>query len=112
MQIVLRAFPIKGTDQPAYSMSDSALVLTDRGDGVIRALDGTYSAFYDENTFDSPYTKVEGVARGDLFVTIKAGQPVWPEWTSENTAETIDGTKFVLTDGVWYEEDAELLRVS
>ena len=36
-----------------------------------------------------------------MNVTIKQDQPVWPEWTGENEAETQDGRRFVLEDGEW-----------
>ena len=110
LQIILRKFPVKGIDMPVYSFSDCLLVLTDRHDGKISALDDWYKASYDNDTFNSPYTLIKGISGGDLAVTIKKDQPVWPEWTGEDTAETIDGTKFVLIDGVWYGEDEAPLQ--
>ena len=104
LQIVLRPFPVKGMDMPAFSMNDVALILTERRNNTASALDGFYKAYYDENTFDSPYTRVEGIQDGDLSVTIKKGQPIWPERTGSDSAEALDGTIYLLIDGVWYEE--------
>ena len=36
-------------------------------------------------------------------MTIKKDQPVWPEWTGEDTAEDIGGGHFQLVDGQWQE---------
>ena len=79
--------------------------MTDRHDGKISALDDWYRASYDKDTFDSPYTLVEGISSGNLTITIKKDQPVWPEWRGKKKAETIDGIKYVLVDDVWYGED-------
>ena len=104
LRIILRAFPVKGSDMPAYCLNNSVLLLTKRSNGSLSALDGWYQAGYDDNTFESPYILLEGISEGELSVIIRKGQPVWPEWTGVDTAEAIDEAAFVLTDGVWYEE--------
>ncbi|MBQ7372405.1 MAG: hypothetical protein IJW67_11125, partial [Blautia sp.] len=38
---------------------------------------------------------------GDLNVTIRKDQPIWPEWTSEETSSDIGGGEYVLVDGEW-----------
>ena len=108
LQIVLRAFPVKGSDMPAFSLSDCVLILTQLRGQTASALDGAYEAFYDTTTFESPYIIIEGISVGNPVITIKQDQPVWPEWTGSDSAETIDGTKYQLIDGVWSEE-SELL---
>ena len=111
LQIVLRAFPMKD-NTPAYSLSDSALILTDRQNGKISALGGSYEASYDNDTFDSPYTRIEGISGKDPVVTIKQGQEIWPEKTARDTAETIDGTTYLLIDGVWHRADEASVKAA
>ena len=55
--------------------------------------------------FDSDYVRIEGIVDGNLNVTIKQGQPIWPEETGEDTAEDIEGSKYVRVDDVWYSEN-------
>ena len=59
----------------------------------------------DGDTFESDYTRIEGIREGKPEVTIKAGQAIWPEWTGEDTAENIAGNRFVAVDGVWFSAD-------
>ena len=101
MRIILRAFRLAGADMPVYSISDDLFVMNDGTDGEVSLFDGFYTATFDGDTFDSDYTRVEGIEKGELNVTIKQDQPVWPEWTGENEAETQDGRRFVLEDGEW-----------
>ena len=37
-------------------------------------------------------------------VTIKENQPVWPEWTGEDTALTVGGDNFIRVNGQWTSE--------
>ena len=101
MRVQLRAFRLAGADMPVYSISDDLFVMNDGTDGEVSLFDGFYTATFDGDTFDSDYTRVEGIENGELNVTIKQNQPVWPEWTGENEAETQDGRRFVLEDGEW-----------
>ena len=64
--------------------------------------DGFYTNTFDGDTFDSDYIRIEGIVDGDLNVTIKEGQPIWPEWTGEDTATDIAGNEYVRVDGEWY----------
>ena len=44
-----------------------------------------------------------------MNVTVKAGQPIWPGWTGEKTAEDIAGNRYTRVDDVWYNaEEAPL----
>ena len=64
---------------------------------------------FDGDTFDSDYIRIEGIMDGDLNVTVKEGQSIWPEWTGENTAEDIAGNQYTRVDNVWYNaEEAPL----
>ena len=101
MRVQLRAFRLKGADMPVYAICDDLFVMNDGTDGEVSLFDGFYTATFDGDTFDSDYTRVEGIKTGELNVTIKQNQPVWPEWTSEKEAETQDGRRFVLEDGQW-----------
>ena len=101
MRVQLRAFWLTGADMPVYAICDDLFVMNDGTDGEVSLFDGFYTATFDGDTFDSDYTRVEGIEKGELNVTIKQNQPVWPEWTGENEAETQDGRRFVLEEGEW-----------
>ena len=102
----------QGSDMPAYSLYNCALVLSERKNGRATALNGFYTAAYDENTFDSPYVRIEGISDGEMTVTLKKGQPAWPLRTGTDTAETVDGKRFTLTDGEWIEEDSPVPAIA
>ena len=53
------------------------------------------------NFISGHYLKVEGIVDNKLTVTIKKGQPIWPEWTGADTAEDLNGNRYVLVNGVW-----------
>ena len=36
-----------------------------------------------------------------MEVIVKKDQPIWPEWTGEDSAETIDGEQFLRVNGEW-----------
>ena len=101
MRVQLRAFYLEGADMPVYALCDDLFVMNNGTDGEVCLFNGFYTATFDGDTFDSEYTRVEGIESGDVSVTIKQNQPVWPEWTGENEAETLDGRRFVLVDGEW-----------
>ena len=107
LRVVLRGFDLPGADYPAYSLTDHFFAMCDATDGAVSMFDGGYEAVFDGNTYESDYTKIEGIMDGNLNVTIKQGQPIWPEWIDENIAEDLQGNRYVRVDGVWYpEEDA------
>ena len=105
LEIVLRGFNL-GADLPAYSLTGHFFVMLDGSDGFVSMFDGFYEATSDGDTFESDYTRIEGIREGKPEVTIKAGQAIWPEWTGEDTAEDIAGNRFVAVDGVWFSADS------
>ena len=100
LRIVLRGQYLEGADKPVYCLTDHAFILCDGTDGIVDILGG-YQATFDGDTFDSNYTKIEGIRNNNLVVTIKEGQPVWPEWKSEDAAEDIGGTRFQKDGDEW-----------
>ena len=105
MKIVLRGFDIAGADFPVYSLTDHFFALCDGTDGRVNMFDGAYANTFDGDTFESDYVKIEGIVDGDLNVTVKQGQPIWPEWTDEDAATDIAGNHYTRVDGVWYNEE-------
>ena len=105
MHLVLRSFDIEGADLPVYSISGHYFAMCDGTDGQVSMFDNFYYNTFDGDAFDSDYIRIEGIMDGDLNVTVKEGQSLWPEWTGENTAEDIAGNKYVKVDGEWYNED-------
>ena len=102
IRIVLRGFDIGGADLPVYSLTDHFFAMCDGTDGEARMFDGFYNATFDGDTFESDYTKIEGILNNDLTITIKKGQPIWPEWTGDNTAEDIQGNEYIRVNDEWY----------
>ncbi|MBR6219322.1 MAG: hypothetical protein IKQ80_02020 [Clostridia bacterium] len=105
LKIALRAFEIDGVDFPVYSLSDHFFALCDGTNGNVSLFDGFYNNTFDGDVFDSDYIRIEGIVDGKLNVTVKPGQPVWPEWTGSDAAEDIQGRGFVRVDSLWYNED-------
>ncbi len=101
MHIILRASKLAGTTLPVYALSDHLFVMNDGTAGRVSLFDGFYEATFDGDVFESNFTKVEGIRDGDPIVTVKKDQPVWPEWTGEDTAEDIGGQEYVRNDGEW-----------
>ena len=101
LRIVLRGRMLEGADKPVYCLNGHVFILCDVTDGSADVLGG-YHVTFDGDTFESNYTKIEGISSGELTVTIKEGQPVWPEWTGRDSAEDIDGTRFQRENGEWY----------
>ena len=106
IRVVLRAYTMPGIDLPVYSLTDHLFVLCDGTKGIVSLFDDAYHATFDGDVFDSEYTRVEGISTGDLVVTIKKDQPVWPEWIDEGEAQDIGGKKYYLTENQWTEENA------
>ena len=103
LQIGLRTFRIKDSEETAFSLQDQVLILCTEENGMASALNGFYKATFSENTFESAYVQILGLDDGQLIVIVKKGQPVWPELTGEDTAETIDGVCYRMINGIWYE---------
>jgi hypothetical protein len=105
LRIVLRGFSLEGADLPVYSLTDHFFAMCDGTDGKVSMFDGFYNATFDGDTFDSDYTRIEGILKNDLTVTLKKGQVIWPEHTGKDSAEDIQGEGFVRVDGEWYKAD-------
>ncbi len=75
MHVVLRGCYLGG-ELPAYSISDHLFVLSDGTRGHLSLFDDFYTVSFDGDTFDSPYTRIGGIAENDLCVTIKGGQEI------------------------------------
>ena len=105
MQIKLRRFRVKDSADTAFCLYDQVLIFCNEEKGKASALDGFYTAVFDSSGFESAYVRVTYLDDGSLVVIVKKDQPVWGEWTGEDTAETIDGTCYKLIDGSWYEVD-------
>ena len=105
LQIRLRTFHIKNSGEAAFCLYDQVLILSREENGKASALNGFYTATFDNKSFISPYVQISGLSDGNLVVIIVKGQPVWAVWTGEDTAEGPDGTCYKLIDGVWYEVD-------
>jgi hypothetical protein len=54
------------------------VILMDGTDGEVSLFDGFYTAGFDGDVFESDYTRLEGIRDGDLQVTLKKDQPIWP----------------------------------
>jgi len=103
IRIKLRAYSLAGIDLPVYSLTDHLFVMCDGTAGGYRLFDGAYNVTFDGDTFDSDYTRVEGITSGDPVVTIKKNQPVWPEWIDGDEAEDIGGKQYRVIDDEWVE---------
>ena len=103
LKIRLRRFRVKDSAETAFCLNDQVMILCTEENGKASALDGFYTATMNNDSFESKYVLIMGLADGDLVVIVKKNQPVWGEWTGEDTAETIDGTCYTLIDGIWYE---------
>ena len=72
--------------------------------GKVDLFDGLYRATFDGDVFESDYTRIEGISTGDIVLTIKKGQSVWPEWIGDDEAEDLGGKQYRLEDGQWVEQ--------
>ena len=62
----------------------------------------------------SGYLRISGISTGDLHVTVKKDQGIWPEWTDKNSAVDIQNIRytFVEEENQWYAERPTELEVS
>ena len=82
LRIVLRTFLLRvSDDEPitACAIHDHyyTVLEAETGEGQTFRLGGAYMAAFDGDTFESDYTRIEGILDGDIEITVKAGQPVW-----------------------------------
>ena len=104
LRVVLRGFTLEGADLPVYSMTDHFFAMCDGTKGGVSMFDGSYTNTFDGDTFESDYIRIKGIVDGELNVTVKEGQAIWPEWTGENTAEDIAGNGYVRVENEWHPE--------
>ena len=104
LRVVLRAFKLDETRLPVYCLNGIANVLVDGTHGGVSLFDGEYWNTFDGSTFESEYMKIERNDQGGMDVTLRQGQPVWPEWTDTDSAETIGGDRFIRVNGTWGQE--------
>ncbi len=81
IRIILRAYTLEGVGLPVYSLTDHLFLMCDGTKGTISLFDGSYRTAFDGDTFESNYIRIEGIAAGDLVMTILKGQDVWQEVT-------------------------------
>ena len=105
VRIVLRGLRIGGADLPVYSLADNYFAMNDGTDGEVSMFDGFYTATFDGDVFESGYTRIEGIRDNKLRITLRKGQPIWPEWTGEMTAEDRNGYHYQLVDEAWEKEE-------
>ncbi len=101
LRIVLRAFNVNGAALNAYSLNDHFYVLLDGSKGGASLAD-LYRNTFDGDTFESDYIRVEGIASGDVSVTMKKDQPIWPEFTGRDDAEDLNGANYTRVGEAWY----------
>jgi len=56
-----------------------------------------------DGRFESAYVLIGRTKDGELYVIVKKGQPVWGERTGEYSAVVLDGSSYLMSNGVWYE---------
>jgi hypothetical protein len=69
MHVVLRGVRVSGSSLPAYSIRGRYLIMAECRNGFVNVLDGLYTASYDGNTFESPYTRITGIAKDKIRMT-------------------------------------------
>ena len=104
LTITLREFAIDGVELPVFSISDHLFVMNNGTTGAVELFDGFYKASFNGNTFDSDYTRIDGIATGDLQVTLKKDQEIWPENVSDSEAVTVSGDQFLKVGDEWVEQ--------
>ena len=101
LRVVLRAYHLDGVALPVYCLDGSFLLLLDGTQGGVSLFNGTYQNTFDGTVFESDYVRIEPDGNGGVNVTVKKDQPIWPEWTGDDSAENIGGDRFIRVDGVW-----------
>ena len=112
LRVVLRPIAIEGIELPAYSLTDHYFVMCDGTGGRVSLFDGFYTNTFDGQTFESDYLKIEGVMDGNLKVTVKQDQAVWPEKSDDTHAVDLNETSYELVNGVWLEPEADAEAVA
>ena len=103
LQLGLRALKLPNIPDPAWQLDNSVYVVNRQGTASL--FDGVYTVTFDGDTFDSGYTRIEGIRSGKPLVTLRKGQPVWPEWTGMDSAADLNGRRFKWIDNQWLADD-------
>ena len=104
LRIMLRKFWLPGVELPVFYLSGNSIVMLNGMNGEANLFDGQYHNTFDGDIFESDYVVIEGLASGNVNITLKQNQPVWPEWTGEDTALTVGGDNFIRVNGQWTSE--------
>ena len=105
MKLRLRKISVDFTDEPVYSAAGCLYMLNRLVDGKASLFDGYYNVTFDGNTFDSGFTRIEGVNTGNPVVTLTHDQPIWIEKNGEDRATDIANNAYILTEGEWRLEE-------
>ena len=105
LRIVLRRNRVKGTNVKLFSVIGHQFVILDASKGGASLPEIGYYNHFDGNVFETEYIRIEDILTGNMNVTFKKGQPIWAEWKSENTAEDLNGLRYILVNEKWYRED-------
>ena len=103
LRVTLRSYQLEGCEMPVYSLTDHYFILCNGNEGAASLFDGFYRNTFDGNTFESDYLRIDGIKDGTLNITIKEGQPIWPEKTDNTHAEDLNGVRYELVDDTWQE---------
>jgi hypothetical protein len=106
MRVTLRSFSVAGSDLPVYSLTDNFFIVCDGTVGQVSLFDEFYTNTFDGQTFESDYLRIDGIRDGNISVTIRKGQPIWPEKTDETNATDLNGTHYEYVDNVWQDSMA------
>ena len=101
LNVVLRAVTVEGLDARVYAIQDQLYALVDGTQGNVSLLDGAYAVTVADDAFESDYIRVEGMDYDAMRITLKGGQPAWPERVTDTAAEDLNGGRYERRDGTW-----------
>ena len=101
MKVQLREIAVDFSDGPVYSAAGCLYMLNKLENGKASLFDGYYNVTFDGNTFDSGFTRIEGVNTGNPVVTLTHDQPIWIEKDGVNHATDLANNAYILTEGEW-----------
>jgi hypothetical protein len=97
MRIVLRGVRVNGSAWPAYSARDRYLVMAECRNGRVNVLDGLYTASYDGNTFESPYTRITGISEEEIRIIPKSDISLRTEQTNGIVRRVVCTERYIIT---------------
>ena len=109
-RFTLRKQKLETVEFPAYMADGHVYVLGDATDGEVSLLNNVYKATFDGDTFASDYVRIEGIREGNVQVTLKGGQTIWPKWIDENTARDLEGRTYLRVGDTWTEAASQSKR--